>query len=172
MGYQLIETIEVGSGGASAINITGISQDFIDLKFVVSARSSTASNLNRLFFRFNNDTSTGLVTNWRSLEGTGSAVQSRAQTSGDSEVTLWQILPGSTSTANTFCNVGIYVSNYTSTGTKAFSVDAVSEQNASEAWQVLLAGSYSGSSAIDEINFFSGNFVENTTVSVYGITVD
>ena len=47
MGMQLIEHIEVGSGGAASIEFTGIDQTGQDLLLKVSSRNSADSDAHR-----------------------------------------------------------------------------------------------------------------------------
>jgi hypothetical protein len=51
-------------------------------------------------------------------------------------------------------------------------VDTVSENNATAAFQRIIAGLNNSTAAITSINFFpsSGNFVAGSTISLYGIT--
>jgi hypothetical protein len=160
MGYQLIETVIVGSGGAASIEFTGIPQDGVDLQILVSART-TATDYGMLV-RFNGDTTnvTSAV-----LRGEGSSADS----------TTFNGLNGAMSksdqTANTFGNASVYISNYTSGAAKSFSADGVNENNATAANQVLSANSWSGTSAITSVTISnpSGNLAQYSTASLYKI---
>jgi len=55
---QLIQTVTVGSGGASSIDFTSIPQNFTDLQIVISARSTlTGTNYEDVGIKFNSSSS-------------------------------------------------------------------------------------------------------------------
>jgi hypothetical protein len=169
MGYQLIETVTVGSGGAASIEFTGIPQDGVDLVYFASLRCSSTAVLARHYF--NSDTSANY--SWVWLRGDGSAVA----TSGSGGASLyglsgWQ--NGSTSTANTFSNFSVYVPNYTSSVAKSYSVDSVDENNATASYQNITAGKWNSTAAVTGISVLvnTGNLVEFSSVSLYKVTAD
>jgi hypothetical protein len=53
MGYQLIEHIEVGSGGAASIEFTGIPQDGVDLVLLASLRTDATGDLASISTKLN-----------------------------------------------------------------------------------------------------------------------
>tara|TARA_R110000796_G_scaffold250243_1_gene378989 strand:+ start:460 stop:963 length:504 start_codon:yes stop_codon:yes gene_type:complete len=166
MGYQLIETIEVGAGGAASIEFTGIPQDATSLVCIVSSRSSNDSNY--LAITFNNDDFVADNYTRRALRGTGSFAESDSSTS--SGLALFGTVP-SGATANTFSSNSITVSNYTSSAAKSISVDTVGENNGTLAIQSLTAGQWSVASPITICKLWtSGNFVQYSTASLYKIT--
>jgi hypothetical protein len=83
-----------------------------------------------------------------------------------------QALTGSGDTANTFSNVAYYFTNYAGSTTKSISVDLVAENNATAAYQVIMAGNWANTSAITSIKLAapSGTLVEYTTASLYIIS--
>ena len=162
MGYQLIETIEVGAGGASSLNFTYIAQDAVDLVVLVSARNS-AGNFG---LRFNGDSASNYPVNV--LYGTGSVAGPNAYTS--SKAIAWT---SSTSySADTFGSTSFYISNYTATGNKSVSIDFVSENNATTTNMGINAAKWNGTAAITAIEVNGTGFVEFTTASLYSITAD
>tara|TARA_R110001606_G_scaffold381338_1_gene542514 strand:+ start:421 stop:942 length:522 start_codon:yes stop_codon:yes gene_type:complete len=173
MGYQLIETIEVGSGGASSIEFTGIPQTGVNLVVTSSARGSGVSTSWKI--NFNSDTSANY--SYRLLTGTGSSVSSVAGNypSLDSKIET-TVLTTSSATADTFSSIQAYVSNYTSTASKSVSTDGTQENNATASRIAIGAGSYLGTSPITSIQItsFSASylFVEHSTFSLYMITAD
>tara|TARA_R110000764_G_scaffold223029_1_gene311822 strand:+ start:710 stop:1198 length:489 start_codon:yes stop_codon:yes gene_type:complete len=162
MGYQLIETIEVGSGGAASIEFTGIPQDGVDLVCVFSERHSTDGNT-RLTF---NGSSSGYQQ--IRLYGTGTS----ASTDTYSGVFIYAEDQGASTTANTFGSAQVYVSNYTSSVAKSVSVELVTENNATAADQYLIAGSWSGTAITSLSVAASSGFVQYSTASLYKITAD
>ena len=168
MGMQLIETIEVGAGGAASIEFTGIPQDGVDLVLKVSSRSTTTSTLSR--FTINNDTTASYTP--LNLRGNGSTVSSSSFAPLNNPFAFEQST--SAYTANTFGNGEMYLSNYTSATNKSISHDLVSENNDTTAYQNLTATSYATTNAITSIQLFqtSGDFAEYSTASLYKITAD
>jgi hypothetical protein len=102
------------------------------------------------------------------LTGTGSSVNS----SEYSGVFLFMEGQYASYTSNTFSNGAAYIPNYTSGVAKSVSWDYVTENNATASWQMILAGSWSGTSGITSISLGlpSGVFEQNTTASLYTIT--
>ena len=164
MTMQLIETKTLLSAAAS-IEFTSIPQDGTDLVALVSARGSDAVFSGRTIDLAINGSTAGFTT--RRLLGTGSAVSTASFSIG-----FAGSIPTSLTTANTFSNVVIHFTNYTSSVNKSFSVDSVTENNATEAFQVLFTGLWANTSAISSINFRldAGNYVTGSTISLYKIT--
>ena len=165
MAYELIETVTLTSA-ASSIEFTSIPQDGVDLLLKYSLRKD--GTFEASYLQFNSDT--GSNYNFIRLYGNGS---SAASTSGASQTFM---LIGSnsisTDTSNTFGNGGLVVSNYTGNTNKSVSSDSVSENNSTTAYQYLVAGSYSTSSAISSLKIVpvSGNYVAGSTASLYKIS--
>ena len=165
MGYQLIETIEVGSGGASSIEFTGIAGTGQDLVILWSLRN-TVNN------------ATGSITingssadfSWVLLLGTGAGTGTNAYTSNN--IAGMQV--ENAETANTFSNGQLYISNYASSANKSMSVDSVTENNGTVAQSVLQAISWAQTAAITSlgVNARSGNLAEFSSASLYMITAD
>ena len=161
---QLIEHIEVGSGGAASITFSAIPDTFTDLLLKVSIRGNrTGSNADRLLIKFN-----GLDTSFtsRRLLGTGSSVASDTTTNVAGQSTE------PNSTANTFASNDIYIPNYASASFKSFSVDSVTENNGTEAYQLILAGLWSNTAAVNSITFVGNGgqtFLQYSSASLYGI---
>jgi hypothetical protein len=74
----------------------------------------------------------------------------------------------STDTANTFGNLQFTVPNYSGSANKSFTVDVVSENNATTAFQQLFAGLWSNTAAITQVTFSLANFAQHSTAYVYG----
>ena len=108
----------------------------------------------------------------RRLLGNGSAASSATFTTGD-------LYPGefsgATSTANTFGNQSIYIPNYRSSVAKCISFDAVSENNGTEAYQVMLSGLSVSTDPVTSITLrvygASANivFAAGSSATLYGI---
>ena len=122
---NLISSVTVGSGGASSIDFTSIPQTYTDLVVRWSTRGTAATVYDQVYVKFNNTTSN---LSYLRLSGTGSAAQSTSGSDGYTGAGQ-----GSASTANTFDNGEIYITNYTSSNYKSFYSDEISENNATSA---------------------------------------
>jgi hypothetical protein len=173
---QPIYTQTVGAGGAASITFNNIPQGFTDLKIVVSARSGFATgDAMWLQLGVNNALdSTQSYSNIRNYANAGNVANSDRWM--NATYTLYfAALPGASSTANTFINGEIYIPNYTSGHFKQIIYDGSCENNsATVSWQEeFYAALYRNKAAITNFRlgtFNGGGFVENTTVTVYGIS--
>ena len=166
MGMQLIETIEVGAGGAASIEFTGIPQDGVDLQVVVSGRAQNAVYTSVMLMELN-----GITTgnSYIRIVGTGSSVSS----SGGSGSVIG-IAAGGTSTANTFGSTGITIPNYTVNSVKVASADGVGENNDTPSIIQPVAYKTNITNAVTSLKLLlSGTtFAEYSTASLYKITAD
>jgi hypothetical protein len=166
--YEAIETVEVGSGGAADIEFTSIPGTYTDLVVKVSARSTSSSGDCRIEL----NSSGGTDYSGRLLYGNGTAAAS-ASNSGQALMS-WGAgaINRSTTTSNTFANTDVYIPNYTSSNNKSVSTDSVEENNATEAYSQLAASLWASSATVTSIKLTpsgSGNFVEYSTATLYGI---
>jgi hypothetical protein len=159
---KLIETKTLGTAAAS-IEFTSIPQTFTDLVVVLSIRGDAANVANSLVLAFNGSTANFTT---RLLEGNGASTLSTSLTSFAGNST------NANATSNTFSSIQVYIPNYTGSTNKSFSIDAVTENNATTAYQDIVAGLWSQTAAISSLSFTvaSGNAVVGTTMSLYGIT--
>lgn len=167
MTMTLIATATIGAGGASTLSINSIPQTFTDLKIVISARTTYGSGEDFCRLTFNGSTSSY---SGRYLRGSGASgsVSSTTQTTN-----IRFDAPGANATANTFGNGEYYVPNYSASTNKTVSVNYVTENNTATAYQYIIAGLWSNSSGITSVSIDSANganFVQYSTMSIYGIT--
>jgi hypothetical protein len=158
--FVKIQTITVGSGGASTLDFTSIPQTFTDLKLVLSSRGS-GSGAN--FVKFNNST---IGVTQRYILGTGSA------TAAGSDVVMYMGEANySTFTASTFASSELYIPNYTSANQKSSSSTHVQETNTTAAYAGFNANLWANTAAITQITIYlsAGTYVEYTTATLYGI---
>jgi hypothetical protein len=170
---QVIQHQELASAQTSIV-FNSIPQTFSDLYVVFSLRSDSSSNGN-CGIQFNT-----LATNQSgtALYGTGSGTGSFAiSTSGNQNIFAY--ISDSSQTANTFGNGSFYIPNYTASVAKSVSVDGVSENNATAAVISIMAGLWNSTAAITSLtlvpvsgssNLPSGNFVQYSSATLYGIT--
>jgi len=157
-----IETIELASSAAS-ITFSSIPQDYTDLVLAFAIRSDdngfAALNINSSTSNF-----TGI-----GLQGNGSSASSFSRTDS-----FFGYIQATTDTANTFGNGQIYISNYTASAAKSISIDVVTENNATGANQVIYAGLWNQTAAINSVGIeplsAGVDFVAGSTISLYGIT--
>jgi hypothetical protein len=161
MTMTLIQTQTLASAAAS-IEFTSIPQDGTDLLVLCSLRGSTSGSINVNLSL--NTLTTGFTS--RVLDGSGTAVVSVTGTRSVG------VTNDSGTTANTFNNISVYIPNYSGSTNKTYSVDFVSENNASAATQEIIAGLWSNTAAITALGLSaaSGNLVIGSTISLYKIT--
>jgi hypothetical protein len=163
--YVLLERTELNASAAS-ITFANIPQTgYTDLKIVMSTRLDSASGANFNYITFN-----GVTTGYsvRTLEGSGSSASSANASTRNAGLD-----EGTSFTSNTFSSTEIYIPNYNSANNKSYSVETVTENNATSAFMELVAGLWSNTAAITSIQIIPDtggrNFVANSTFSLYGI---
>jgi hypothetical protein len=163
--FVKIASVTVGSGGASTIDFTSIPSTYTDLCVKISARTTTSDSSNS--WKYITVAFNGASTNRSSrfLFGNGSSAGSASDT------TIYGWVNGHNATASTFGNMEIYITNYAGSTNKSLSADIVTENNATGAYANLEAGLWSNTSAINQITFNldTGNFVQYSTATLYGI---
>jgi hypothetical protein len=166
---QIGSAVVVGSGGQANITFTSIPATFTDLIVKLSVRTNRASSEESINIEFNS--SGGTAYSSRRLYGTGS---SAASDSGSSQAfTKFYSVNSATTTALTFANAEIYIPNYTGSTNKSVSVDAVTENNATDSIAGMMAGLWADSAAITSIKLTpgsSGTILEHSTAYLYGVS--
>lgn len=164
----LIEHQEVGVGGAASITFSDIPQDYTDLYLLLSARSSGGGTYYAVI------QPNGASASYRTLRGNGSTASS-----GTDPAKPYADITTASETANTFANITAYFPNYASTTTnKSYSIDGVTENNATTARQILGAALYASNTAITSIVISAADanlnlnqtFVQYSSATLYGIT--
>ena len=165
--YEAIATVEVGSGGAATIEFTSIPATYTDLVVKLSLRKSDSNTLSWSNMTFNSSSSGYSA---KRLYGNGSAAASDTNPDVGTSSLYIGSSNSATSTSNTFSNFEVYIPNYTSSNNKSISIDSVQEDNATSAYQFLVAGLWSNSAAISRIDIAGfANYVEYSTATLYGI---
>jgi hypothetical protein len=157
-----IASVTVGSGGAATIAFSSIPSTYTDLCLKVSLRNTANVDWAGIYF---NGVTTGYSN--RAIQATGSSVTSRSST--DKDLTI--LTDENAFTANTFGNAEIYIPNYAGSTYKSYSVDTVTENNATTAYSELSAHLWSNTAAITSItiNAQSSNLAQYSTATLYGI---
>ncbi len=160
MTMQVIQHTELGSGQAT-ITFSSIPSTYTDLMVVYSLRVSNTSFANVVYVSFNGSTSNF---SGRYLEGNGSSAASGS---------LGRYVGAyNNPTASTFGNGQLYIPNYAGSTAKSFSVDSVTEANATASYQDIIAGLWNDTSAINSITFSlttADTFVTGSSATLYGI---
>lgn len=167
--YKLIETVTVGSGGASSIVFTSIPQTFTDLVLKISARTANNSGpvFDSLYVDFNGSASNQTTRYLITTDGTTVASGNEARS---------YVLFGAsrnTATANVFSNAELYIPNYAGSTYKSSSSDGVAENNATAVGLALAANLWSNTAAITSITLTpstGSNFLQYSSASLYGIS--
>ena len=167
---QPIYTQTVSGSSTSTITFNSIPQTFTDLKILISVRNNSGSARNGLNYTFNGDTATNysntILIGYDS-SSVGSFRSSSQTASNESNMN------GGGSTTNTFSNSEVYIPNYTGSNFKSIISDSTAENNSSSSYIIDMgAALWRSTSAISSISFTSGsgNFVANSTITIYGIT--
>lgn len=166
---QPLQTVTVGSGGASTITFSSIPQTYTDLVLKISARSDSASaGYSPARINFSGDSATNYSSTY--LQGYGSSVFTGRYTS-----LTYLTLDGiarSTITANTFSSADLYIPNYTSANYKSFNWELAGENSSTTVSDLLLNGGlWRSTSAVTSITltFIGENFVQYSSFSLYGV---
>jgi hypothetical protein len=158
-----LQTVTVGAGGSASVTFSAIPQTYTDLVIKVSARTGNASATDSLIPAFNSFTS-----NFNTIYLYGNPPGSNAL-SGTS-TNFAGFIDGASSTASTFANTELYISNYTSSNIKSYSVDSVQENNSSSGFPNIVSGLWSNINPITSITLSgAGSFVQYSTFTLYGV---
>jgi hypothetical protein len=160
--YVLLETIALTQSAASVTFDNLPTSGYTDLKVVMSTRVSATSNPD-----FTEMSVNGSLANFtsRRIQGNGASATSSSFSNS------YAIVETDNFTANTFGSVEIYCPNYRSSNPKSFSVEAVTENNATTSYTEMWAWLWNQTAAITSLGFArtSGTFLAGSTFSLYGI---
>lgn len=157
--FTLIQpAVTVGAGGAASIDFNTIPGTYTDLVLKISVAKTNGDNV---LISFNNSTAN---LSYRLLEGDGASAASYNSTTGR--------LAFASSTTSNFTSIDVYIPNYAGSTNKSYSVDAVSENNATTAYADLTAGLWSNTAAINRVTITaqSGLFVQYSSAYLYGVS--
>jgi hypothetical protein len=161
--FTLIASNTVGSGGVSSVTFSSIPATYTDLIIKASIRTDNASNLTGLITL--NGSSSSFT--YRQIEGNGTNAVSYNGTTNATNTGN-----GTGTTASTFSSFEFYFPNYAGSTNKSFSVDSVTENNATTAYADMSAILWSNTAAITSISLAPGstaNFAQYSTFYLYGI---
>lgn len=170
--FKLIKTVTVPAGGAASIVLDNIPQTYTDLVIKASARTNRSGyTWDELRATFNN---TGFGYSNQIMYGQGTGAVSGVASQGATAMT-WFIVNASNMTTGIFGSFDIHIANYSRESFQK-TVNCMTIMEASSAtacWQYVYGASSSVSAPITSIEFTSGfgaNFLENSSISIYGIS--
>lgn len=170
MSIKAIQQYEL-TANTQTINFINIPQIYKDLYLVVSGRLTDTTDGTYPWYPLQirpNDLTTNISA--KRLYGTGGLGAVGSQTFN---YIAPEINPGN-STANAYSSSTIYISNYTSSDTKVFTIDSTSESNGSNALQMIHCGLWNSPDPITSLILYShtgaGSIAQYTTATLYGIT--
>jgi len=165
--YEAIATVTVGSGGTASFAFTSIPATYSDLVIKISARTSDTQDTGNVGMNMKiNAATTGY--SGKVLYGYGTTDSSYTSTSQS----IATIISGGAGVTSMFSNHEVYIPNYAGSAAKVYSVDAVSNVNSTTLSEAdLISKAQSATSAITDLTFTcsSGNFVQYSTATLYGI---
>lgn len=164
--YACLNEVTVGAGGAGSISFSSIPSTYTDLLLKVSIRTNRSGAVDDVLQIQPNGSSSNLTT--RNVRGNGSGVASGTNTT-------WSggYIAANGATASTFGNLEVYIPNYAGSNNKSWSVDAVNENNATEAYAEFKAVLWSQTTAISSLTLvplYGTSFNQYSTATLYGIT--
>jgi hypothetical protein len=160
--YTLIASNTVGSGGTASVTFSSIAATYTDLVLKISTRTNRSAVTDGLEIRLNGS---GTNHSGRRLTGDGSAAASSVSVYGNTD--------GNTATASTFGNAEVYIPNYAGSNNKSFSMDTVSENNATANGMTLNANLWAQTTAVSSIQILMSDgtlFNQYSTFYLYGIS--
>ena len=166
--YSSIQTVTVGSGGASSVTFSSIPSTWTHLQIRAMARSTESGSTNtNAFFQFNGDT--GSNYSEHQLAGDGSSASASA---GTSQVWAYTgLTTGNSSSANMYGAFIVDVLDYAN-GNKNKTIKTLSGNDQNGSGYVLLrSGAWYSTSAISSIVITpgGGSWQQYTQFALYGI---
>ena len=162
--YVKIATVNA-SGSSGSMVFSSIPSTYTDLCLKVSARgTSNYAGGGYYYYVYPNGATTNLSTKY--LFGNGTSAQS------GSSGAAFAYCPASDWTTSAFSDDEIYLPNYAGSTNKSYSIDSVSENNATLANSVMAAGLWSQTTAISSLTLTigGGSFALYSTATLYGIS--
>jgi hypothetical protein len=167
-----IATYTVSGSSTASYTFSSIPSTYTDLVVIASVRSGTAANTTNFLCQVNGVT--GNVYDGFVLRGTGSSATSARYNKFIDPTFAAPIgsMVANNATSGTFSNHIINWNNYSNTTTyKIFLARSNSANNTATAYTEAVANMYFATIAISSLTFFpeAGNFVDGSTISIYGI---
>jgi hypothetical protein len=164
--YESIQTVTVGSGGASSVVFSSIPSIYKHLQIRAIGRCDAAVTVRNTGIQINSDTAANYSIH--ELFGDGSTALVGAAASQTAAEGF--ILPGTTIGANIFGTTIIDILDYTNTN-KNKTLRALSGMDSNGYGRVYMySGAWFSTTTITSINLFSGaNFTQYSSFALYGV---
>lgn len=166
---EVIRYIEVDNSLPASILIDNIPQTYTDLYLFKSLRSNAGSTRVDVEITFNGDTSSTYT--YQRLIGYDS---NKIYTNPGTGINSGTNSTGNSATSNTFSNSYLYMPNYTSSTTKAFTIDHAAPNNSASSWIIgISAHTFASSSPITSIQLDTSgtsSYMQYSSIVLYGIT--
>jgi hypothetical protein len=167
--YTKLDSISVGSGGAASLTFSNIAQTYTDLLIKISSRDALGStNVYDILTVTINGTTNGTMS--KTFYGTGSGTANSDQTPQNAGWLGYNQANGGT--ANIFDNQEFYFGNYGSCSEYKTCYFLQATENSAGAIQTYGFACAANPDPITSISFTSANavnFLQNTTVTLYGV---
>ena len=166
--FESIATVTVGSGAASSIDFTSISQDFQHLQIRVLSRDNRAATINSVFYRLNSDTGSNYA--YHVLAGDGSSASAGATTSAS--FTYGMVETSASTSANIFTVAVIDILDYSNTN-KYTTIRTLQGYDSNGSGNIRFnSGLWMNTAGVTDIKIFpdgAASFVQYSHFALYGI---
>ena len=165
--YQRIASTRLGTS-ASTVTFSSISTAYTDLEILISARSTSASEFAGVNMKFNGDTANNYA--YVALRASTSAtpVYDGTNAAGTAGI-MW--IPGANVSSGGFGHARVYIVDYkdTTTNKSGSYVDHVASSTGNPYLHSTGAFYWSGTAAINSIEFSGTTFAADSLFQIYGI---
>lgn len=163
MGFELVETVTVGSGGVSSVTFSSIPGDGKDLIIQASLKSSKSGDFDNAFIKMN-----GVATGYEYYR----LFQIGETYSGTDGKQLVGLIPANGSDNNSFSSTKILISDYASNQRPALSTESGVPFGASPAYFSIISGYLADVNPVTSIEVFTSasSFKEHSTITLYKTT--
>ena len=171
MGARFLISSQTLASSAASVTFSSIPATYTDLVLRLSARTDNGAVNDGIIMTINS--TAGTAYSKTTLLGNGATATSTRSSSTNAFGTSPNGATGSTATASTFGSIEIYVPSYTVSQNKPFAYFGVGETNAATAYMGAIAGFWSNTATISQLDFTpnSGtNFVTGSSFYLYGIS--
>ena len=169
---DIIQHIEVPSGGTTAIEFNPISGDYDDLYITLSLRSTLASNRDDIVITVNGDT--GASYYHQRLIGYDGTNKTSGNGGPLTPTSTWMFVPANGAGSGVFGTISVYIKDYAFNDKyKTLAFQAAATNTNTSSWVTGLASLWwTNPNAITSLKFesrFSTGFVEYSSATLYGI---
>jgi len=170
--YDSIATYTVSGSSTASYTFSSIPSTYTDLVVVASVRSGTTANTTGFLCQVNGQT--GNYYDGYVLRGNGTSATSARYNKFIDPTYAAPVgnMVANSATSGTFSNHIISWNNYSNTTTyKTFLARSNSQNNTATGFVEAVVSMYFATTAISSLTFFpeAGNFVDGSTISLYGI---